>query len=52
LVHFLAIVYPFSVERPDPARLSHDGSGLATTPAARGAMTEAISTKESDSPSF
>src|SRR5437870_6085153 len=28
--------------RPDPPRLSHDGPGLATTPAARGAMTEAI----------
>jgi hypothetical protein len=28
-----------SSKRPDPARNSHDGSGLATTPAARGAMT-------------
>src|SRR5262249_61049394 len=25
--------------RPDPPRLSHDGSGLATTPAARGVLT-------------
>jgi len=24
------------LERPDPPRLSHDGPGLATTPAARG----------------
>src|SRR5215475_12647292 len=30
------------LERPDPPRLSHDGPGLATTPAARGAMTKAI----------
>src|SRR5262249_23417904 len=33
------------LERPDPPRLSHDGPGLATTPAARGAMTEAILAK-------
>jgi hypothetical protein len=31
-----------SLNRPDPPRLSHDGPGLATTPAARGAMTGAI----------
>jgi hypothetical protein len=31
-----------SLNRPDPPRLSHDGPGLATTPAARGAMTEPI----------
>jgi hypothetical protein len=31
-----------SLNRPDPPRLSHDGPGLAPTPAARGAMTEAI----------
>src|SRR5215472_7788686 len=30
------------LERPDPPRLSHDGPGLATTPAARGATTKAI----------
>src|SRR6516162_10557555 len=30
------------LERPDPPRLSHDGPGLAMTPAARGAMTKAI----------
>jgi hypothetical protein len=33
------------LERPDPPRLSHDGPGLATTPAARGAMTEVILAK-------
>jgi hypothetical protein len=33
------------LEGPDPPRLSHDGPGLATTPAARGAMTEAILAK-------
>jgi hypothetical protein len=31
-----------SLKRPYPPRLSHDGPGLATTPAATGAMTEAI----------
>jgi hypothetical protein len=31
-----------SLSRPDPPRLSHDGPGLATTPAARGAMTESM----------
>ena len=34
-----------SRKRPDQQRLSHDGSGLATTPAARGAMTEVILAK-------
>src|SRR6516165_1273436 len=33
------------LERPDPPRLFHDGPGLATMPAARGAMTKAILAK-------
>src|SRR5262245_38756430 len=41
------------LERPDPPRLSHDGPGLGTTPAARGAMTKAILAKDcTDLPPF